>query len=170
MEVFEAIKTRRSIRHFLNKSIPKEDLNVITEAGLYAPSAHGTNPFEFIIVTEKNSINALSKTQKWSAFLKNSSAVIVILADESKSQRHFLEDSSAAIQNILLAARAKGLGACWNAVFSPTETKREEYVRKTLHIPEKYRVIANIGLGFTEKDQKEKDIADLKNNIHYEMF
>lgn len=149
-EISETIKTRRSIRKY-KKEIPSEELiKRCIEAACHAPSSKDSQPWSFVLVRDKEKIRELSKTQPYSRFLENAPFVIVALADENKSN-HWLEDCSCAIMLLLLEAHSLGLGACWNAVYLPGSQKREDYVKKVLNIPEKYRVIANIGIGYPEE-------------------
>ncbi|MFZ6016816.1 MAG: nitroreductase family protein [Nitrospirota bacterium] len=144
------MKTRRSIRKY-KKEIPSEELiKRCIEAACHAPSSKDSQPWSFVLVRDKEKIRELSKTQPYSRFLENAPFVIVALADENKSN-HWLEDCSCAIMLLLLEAHSLGLGACWNAVYLPGSQKREDYVKKVLNIPEKYRVIANIGIGYPEE-------------------
>jgi len=162
MEISEAIETRRSIRKY-KKDIPSDGLiRQCIEAACFAPSAHNSQPWKFIIIKEKEKIEALSETQFYSKFLSNAPVVIVALAEESKSSRHWVEDLSCAIMLLMLKARSLGLGTCWNAVYDPEDQKRENYVRKVLKIPDRYRVLANISLGFPDEKREKKNIKNFE--------
>ena len=155
MEFAELIKKRRSIRKY-KLEIPDMDLiKQCIEAACYAPSAHNSQAWKFIIVKNKEKIQQLGETQKHSQFLKNAPMAIVVLGEEGLSS-HFLEDCSCAIILLMLKASELGLGTCWNAVYGREE--REEYVRKVLGLSEKYRVICNIGIGYPDEKPPEKKI------------
>ena len=163
-DVFETIKTRRSIRRY-KKEMPDEALiKRCIEAACYAPSAKNAQPWSFVLVKDREKIKELSKTQIYSKFLGDAPFVIVALAEEEKSN-HWLEDCACAIVLLLLEAHYLGLGACWNAVYSPGSQKREDYVKKVLDIPIKYRVIANIGIGFPDEKPLPKKVKSLKECI-----
>ncbi|MEM5773191.1 MAG: nitroreductase family protein [Candidatus Aenigmatarchaeota archaeon] len=165
MELSEAIEKRRSIRKY-KKEVPSDDLiRKCVEAACFAPSAHNSQPWKFVVVKDKEKILALSKTQPWSAFLAGAPVVIVALAEESKSPRHWIEDLSCAIMLLMLKAAELGLGTCWNAVYSPEDQKREDYVRKILGIPSKYRVLANIGLGFPDEKPAKKKVKSFEEAV-----
>jgi nitroreductase len=165
MELSKAIETRRSIRKY-KKEMPSDDLiKQCIEAACHAPSAHNSQPWKFVVVKDKEKILALSKTQPYSAFLANAPVVIVALAEEEKSPHHWVEDLSCAIMLLMLKATELGLGTCWNAVYSPRDQKREEYVRKLLGIPSKYRVLANIGLGFPDEKPEKKKVKSFEEAI-----
>jgi nitroreductase len=148
MELDEVIRTRRSIRRYAPRPVDDELIRKCVEAACHAPSAHNSQPWKFVIVKQREKIHALSHTQPYSAFLRGAPAVIVALADPAKSPNHWLEDVSCAIMLLLLKVHELGLGACWNAVYHPQHQRREEYVRRLLDIPTRFRVIANIGIGY----------------------
>lgn len=157
MELSEAIQTRRSVRKYKQEVPGDELIRECIEAACFAPSAHNSQPWKFVVVKDKEKIKALSKTQPYSAFLSSAPVVIVALAEESKSPRHWVEDLSCAIMLLMLKAHEFGLGTCWNAVYQPGSQEREDYVRQVLKIPKGYRVLANIGLGFpAEKPGKKR--------------
>ena len=165
MELSQAIEARRSIRKY-KKEVPSDELiKKCIEAACFAPSAHNSQPWKFIVVKDEEKILALSKTQPYSAFLANAPVVIVALAEENKSPRHWVEDLSCAIMLLMLKAVELGLGTCWNAVYSPEDQKREEYVRKILGIPSKYRVLANIGLGFPDEKPAKKKVKSFEEAV-----
>jgi nitroreductase len=149
---------RRSIRNF-EKRIPEISLikKCIITAN-HAPSSHNSQPWKFIVVKDKQTIEKLSKTQIYSNFLKNAPMVIVALSDEKKSPNHFVEDCSCAIMLLMLQAAELGLGTCWNAVYQPGNQRREDYVRGILKIPKNYRVIANIAIGYPAEKPGKKEI------------
>jgi len=158
MQLDEAIRARRSIRKYKKEKPDMELIKKCIEAACWAPSAHNAQPWKFVIVTEKEKIRALSRTQKWSAFLVDAPCVIVVLADETKS-RHWIEDCSCAVMLLMLKASELGLGTCWNAVYMPENTAREEYVKKVLGIENKnLRVLCNIGIGWPAEKPKPKQI------------
>ncbi|MFH1701840.1 MAG: nitroreductase family protein [Nitrospirota bacterium] len=163
-DIFETIKTRRSIRKY-KKEIPDERLiNRCIEATCYAPSSKDSQPWSFVLVKDIEKIKELSKTQPYSGFLENAPIVIVALSDEGKSN-HWLEDCSCAIMLLLLEVHSLGLGACWNAVYHPEVQEREEYVRKVLNIDKRYRVIANIGIGYPDEEPLPKKVKSSKEAI-----
>ena len=164
MEMLEHLKNRRSIRRFLPKVIEKEKIEKIIQAACLSPSSKNTQPWEFFIVKNKQKIQALSKTQPYSAFLKTAPLVIVVVVDQKKSPGHFLEDGAIAAFSILLEASDLGLGACWNAVYHSSE-KREDYVREILNAPQNYRIICNIGIGYPDEKPGKKIVKSFDNAV-----
>lgn len=108
MEIFETIQKRRSIRSYTNQPIPREDLEKIINAGRLAPSGNNRQPWDFIVVTDRAMIQKLSVAAHWSA---NAGAMVVVVMDTAS--KYWVEDGSAAVENILLAATALGYGTCW---------------------------------------------------------
>ncbi len=159
MDFSDLLKKRRSIRKY-KKEMPSMDLieQCITTA-CNAPSAHNSQPWKFIIVKNREKINQLGETQRHSQFLKNAPMAIVVLADEELSN-HFVEDCSCAIMLLMLRAADLGLGTCWNAVYG--DEQREKYVRKVLNLPEKYRVLCNIGIGYPDEEPGSKATKSLE--------
>ncbi len=163
-DIFDIIKTRRSIRRY-KEEIPDEGLiRKCIEAACYAPSSKNSQPWLFILVKNRDKIKELTKTQPYSKFLESAPYAIVALAEEEKSN-HWLEDCSCAIMLLLLEAHSLGLGACWNAVYHPETDQREGYVRKVLNINKKYRVVATIGIGYPDEVPSMKKIKSLEEVI-----
>jgi nitroreductase len=163
-DIFELIKSRRSIRKY-KRDIPAEELiKRCIEAALYAPSAKNSQPWSFIIVKDKETIIQLSKAQPFTKFIENAPYVVVALADEKKSN-HWLEDMGCAIMSLLLEAHYLGLGACWGAIYDPENTERENHVRGILQIPENLRIIACIGIGYPDETPSPKKIKSLDEAI-----
>ncbi len=157
-DIFDIIKTRRSIRRF-KKEIPDEVLiRRCIEAACYAPSSKNSQPWSFVIVKDREKISYLSRTQPYAEFLQHAPIVIVVLADEKRSPNHWIEDCSCATMLLMLEAHSLGLGTCWCAVYLPDTQKRENYVRKVLDISDKFRVVAMIGIGYPDEEPESKTI------------
>lgn len=128
-DIIKNIKERRSIRKFKEEQIKDEELEVIVEAGIYAPSAHNEQPWHFTIIQNKDIISQINKESKmmmkdhhdkWIAKLGNNekfdihyNAPTVIVVSEKKDCYSKFVDVSAATQNMLLAAQSIGVGSCW---------------------------------------------------------
>ena len=156
MELDEVIKGRMSIRKYKEIVPDIELIRKCIEAAVYAPSAMNAESWRFYIVKNKKKIEALSGTQKYSEFLKDAPYVIVIAMREGES--HFLEDAACAAMILMLKAHELGLGTCWNAIYHPDSTYREQYVRDILNIPKKYRVVCSIGIGYPSEKIKKRTV------------
>ncbi len=165
METFNAIKGRRSIRKYKKGAvIDKKTLEEIVETGKYAPSARAEYPWQFIIITEPDRIKELTKiVGQYGKFMVNAAASIVVT---SKDAKYYLEDGSAATQNILLAAYAKGIGTCWIA------GDKKDYCPKVMEFinaPAGYKLVSIISVGVP--DEKPKKLKPNNSEIiHWEKF
>ncbi|NLM05589.1 MAG: nitroreductase family protein [Tissierellia bacterium] len=118
MEILEGIRTRKSIRRYTGK-IGSEEIDTLLRAGFAAPSAHNKRPWEFLVIRDEKIIDDICKIHKYARFLKDAGTGILVLGDSDKAfNRDFLiQDCSAALQNILLAAHGMDLGATWCGVY-----------------------------------------------------
>ncbi len=161
MDALEAIRKRRSIRNFTGESIPKADLETIVDSGRLAATGHNHQPWDFIVVTNKETIMQFLPAAPW---IIQAGAVIALVLDPET--RWWLEDGSAAIQNMLVASTALGYGACW---VEGDVLPREEHFKDLLNIPDEKRLMALIPVGVpAESPQREK--KPLAQVIHWEKF
>ena len=159
MSSIDFILTRRSIRRYDKKPIPKDILNQIFEAGRNAPSAANRQPIHFIIVNDEEAKKELSKGM-FNRHIKGSPAVIVGCADvkSTLTGKWAIVDTAIAMQNMVIAAWALGVGSCWIGDF------REEKVKELLKIPDKWKVVALVTLGYPAeqpKQRKKKPVEEL---------
>ncbi|MEM2465478.1 MAG: nitroreductase family protein [Candidatus Bathyarchaeia archaeon] len=141
MDVFEAIQKRRSARAYEPAPVPGEILEKILEAARLAPSAGNIQPWHFIVVTDAEKRKRLAEAP-FAGFLKEAPVVIVGCGDQGASPKWFMVDVAIAMQNIVLAATAEGLGTCLVGSFN------EDKIRDLLKIPSNYRVVALLALGY----------------------
>jgi nitroreductase len=142
LEVYEAIKIRKSVRAYDTKPIPDDVLMRVLEAGRAAPSANNGQPWHFIVVKSREKREVLSK-RIFARFLLESPIVIVGCAD--RRGRFHVVDVSIAMQQMVLAATAEGLGTCWIGDFD------EKVIRELLRVPEKYGVVCLLALGYPKE-------------------
>lgn len=142
MSLLDVVLSRRSIRKYEQKKIPSEVLGKILEAGRKAPSAANRQPWHFIVVTDDAIKRELSKGL-FNRHIKKSPVTIVGCADQGFVNRKWsIVDTTIALQNMIIAAWAVGVGSCWVGDF------KEEKVRRLLKIPNKWKVVALISLGY----------------------
>lgn len=141
MDVFEAVRKRRSIRAYEPTPVPEEKLERILEAARLAPSAENLQPWHFIVVRDKDMRRKLARAPL-AGFLGEAPVVIVGCGNRNSSPRWFAVDVAIAMQSMVLTATGEGLGTCWVGSF------REEEVRELLGIPEEYRVVALLAIGY----------------------
>lgn len=168
------LRKRRSIRSYKPSPIEDEKVAILKEALLRSPSSRGFNPWEFILVDDKQTLVALSRAkQHGSEFLKNASLGIVILGNEKRSDV-WVEDCSIASIIVQLTAEDLGLGSCWVQIRKRNhsdEISSEQYVQKLLQIPSHIRVLSIIGIGYP--NEKKEPVAEQKlqfNKIYHNMF
>jgi nitroreductase len=142
MSTLDVLRTRRSIRRYANKAIPDAVLREILGAAQHAPSAANRQPYHFIVITDAELKRALSKGL-WNRFVKAAPVTIVGCADTNGlTGKWAVIDTTIALQNMVIAAWSLGVGSCWIGDFN------EPGVKAKLHIPEKWRVVALLTLGY----------------------
>lgn len=162
MDTFKTIQMRRSIRDFTGEQIPISDLKKIINAGRLAPSGNNRQPWEFIVVTDRTILQRLSKAAAWSA---DASAMIVVVMDPVS--KYWVEDGSAAIENMLLAATALGYGSCW---LQGNAKPHEAEFKLLLNIPENLKILTLIPIGVTAQWPEDKEKRSMEDVLHWETF
>lgn len=173
MDVFKAIRTRRSIRAFTDRRVTDKEVEKLIEAARWAPSAGNIQPWEFIIVRDPKVRHGLCEAALNQTFVEEAPVVIVVCADSTRSSKGYgsrginlycLQDTAAATQNILLVAHAMGLAACWVGAF------REEAAKRVLGIPDELRPIAIVPVGHPAEKPRARPRRPLNNIAHHETF
>lgn len=168
--VIENIMTRTSIRQFTDRPISKDTLDLVVKAGMAAPSAVNAQPWAFIIVTEKDILNSLNELKPWFN-LKTATAAVIVCGDLNKAkegaEEYWVQDCSAATENILLAAHAYGLGAVWCGVYPNEDIVTG--VKKILDLPEKIIPLNVVTMGYPDENPEPKDKFKTE-NIHYQKW
>lgn len=161
MEALEAIRKRRSVRRYTGEPIPREDLETIVDAGRLAASGSNRQPWDFIVITERETIEALKVAASW---VEQAGAIIAVIMDPSS--RWWLEDGSAAIENMLIASTALGYGSCWLEGYT---LPHEQEFKTLLGVPEGKRLLTLIPIGVpVEWPSKEK--RSLEDVLHWERY
>ncbi len=171
MDVKEAIEKRKSTRSFLPKPVPINVVKEILRFANMAPSAGNLQARDFIIVDEEEKKNALAKAAH-QAFIKDAPVIIVACANYKRiapygvrgRELYVIQDVSAAVQNILLAATDYGLGTCWVGAFD------EEAVSSILSLPSYIRPLALIPIGYESMKERETERVNINNLIHFNKW
>jgi nitroreductase len=165
MSLVDVILSRRSIRSYERKKVPKGVLNRILEAGRQAPSASNVQPWHFIVLTDFEVKEKLSHG-RWNTFVKDSAFTVVGCAHvgDSYGQKWSTVDTTIALQNMVIAAWALGVGSCWIGDFI------EEDVKKLLNIPEDWRVLALISFGYPAEQPGSSWKKPLTEIVSYNKF
>jgi nitroreductase len=159
MSLIDFILTRRSIRRYEKKDIPEGVLAQILEAGRQAPSAVNKQPIHFIVVKD-NEIKKGFSNFLFNRFINDAPAVMVGCADVNSlmTGKWAIVDATIAMQNMVIAAWTLGVGSCWIGAFD------EEKVKELLKIPDKWKVVALVTLGYPAeqpKQRKKKPVEEL---------
>ena len=162
---FSLIRNRRSIRKYEKKPVETEKLEMLVDAALLSPSSMGSNPWVFIVVTDRTVLEKLSKAKPHGAtFLKDAPLAMVVCADPAKSSV-WIEDASIASIFIHLAAESMGLGSCWIQIRERmhSEVKHsDDYISEILDIPQHLRVEAMIAIGYPDEKKPPRGKKDLQ--------
>lgn len=143
-EALDLILKRRSIRAYTDSPVSNEQVDALLRAAMAAPSANDVRPWAFVVVRDAERRKALAKIHQWSSMCADAPLVIAVLGDPEESL-HWVEDCSAATENLLLAVAGLDLGAVWVAVYPHAD--REARVRQILGIPEQFRVLCLVPVG-----------------------
>ena len=165
MSLVDTVLTRRSIRRYQKKEIPKDVLNRILEAGRQAPSAANRQPLHFIVITDENIKREFSKGV-FNRFIKDTPLTIVGCANTSAvlTGKWAVVDTTIALQNMVIAAWVMGVGSCWIGDF------KEEKVKQTLQIPDKWKVVALVSLGYPSEQPKPRKKKPITKLVSFNKF
>lgn len=144
MDTFQAIQTRKSIRAYQDKPVPRDALERILEAGRLAPSARNIEPWHFIAVTDPEKRSALSKGM-YAKFVAGAPLVVVVCGDKKASSDWYAVDASLAAENMVLAAVNEGLGTCVVGSFDEAD------VKAVLKVPDNFEVLVMITVGYPKE-------------------
>jgi nitroreductase len=173
LDVFEAIKKRRSVRAYTSEEVSEEDVERLIEAARWAPSAGNIQPWEFVIVRNAETKRRLSDAALHQTFIEEAPVVIVVCADVARSSWGYgsrgsnlycLQDTAAATENMLLAAQALGLATCWVGAF------HEDEVAKVVNTPRNVRPVAIVPVGRPTKKPNAPPKRSIREIVNYETF
>lgn len=165
MDVLEAISGRRSIRSYRAEPVPEDKLVRVLEAGRWAPSSANRQPWRFLGVRDEQMRRKLADIAPFGGFMAQAPVTIAVVVDPQGSN-HPVEDGAAATENMLLAAHALGLGACWIGSYGSTY---EDRAKDLLGIPSDCCLLSLISLGYAA-ESPEKGRRDLSELVSYERY
>ena len=169
MDVFEAIRTRRSIRKYKDKQVPWDNIVTILQAGKYAPSAGNLQNWKFIVVKNDAKRKTIAKACLEQEWMEQSPIYIVVVAEPLKAERYYgtrgarlytIQGCAAAIDNMLLTAHSLGLGSCWVGAFD------EDEIWRILGLPEESFVQGIVTIGYADETPN----SPPKHRIEHIMF
>lgn len=169
MDALECLHTRRSIRQYTEEPVSDADIGTILDAAMIAPSAGNAQPWHFIVVRNKEVLQKLSTVHPYVGMAARAPLGVVVCAniDEGKYEGLWVQDCSAATQNLLLGAQAVGLGSVWTAVY-PFED-RVGALKEIFGLPEKVIPFSLVLLGYG-KDKQERKSRYNAAKVHQEKW
>ncbi len=173
MDLLDAIINRRSIRNYKKQELSQSSVERLLEAARQAPSAGNVQPWEFVVASTQKNKTDLSFAAYGQKDLQDASVVIVVCTDEKRAAEAYglrgktlycIQDTAAAIQNILLTACSMGLGTCWIGAF------KEDEVKKVINAPTYIRPVALIPVGYPNESPNARQRRPLTEITHKENF
>ncbi|MCM1033997.1 MAG: nitroreductase family protein [Paludibacter sp.] len=160
---------RRSIRQYADRPIEQEKVQALLEAALAAPSSKHLNPWEFVVIDDREILSTLAQCRTYgSQMLKQSALGIAVCVDASKTDTWQCDGAIAAC-HLLLCAEDLGLGGCWVQVYN--REGAEELVRRLCNIPENMNVLCIVSVGYKAEDKKPINPSKLQyDKIHYGQY
>lgn len=156
-DLLTLMRSRRSVRKFKNDPLPEGAVAHLLDAAIWAPSGGNAQPWHFVLVRDDETKRQLAAVASSQRFLEQAPLVVVVCADLERAfkayrdrgvQLYCLQDTAAATQNVLLAAHAMGLGACWIGAF------REQPVADVLALAAHLRPVALVPIGIPDEDPR----------------
>jgi|TARA_Y100000031_G_C8162653_1_gene357786 SagB-type dehydrogenase family enzyme len=169
MDVFDAIRGRRSIRKYKDKQVPWDNMVTILQSGKYAPSAGNLQNWKFIVVKNDAKRKAVAKACLQQEWMEEAPVFVVVVAEPLKAERYYgtrgarlytIQGCAAAMENMLLAAHSLGLGSCWVGAFD------EDEIWRILGLPEDASVQGVITIGYADENPE----PPVKHRIEHIMF
>lgn len=170
-QALQALFARRSVRKYKDREIPEAMIKDVLEATMAAPSAVAKDPWEFIVVRDKDMLGRIADGLPNGQMLRDAAVGLVICGDMDKAHDHqesyMLQDCSAAIENTLVAASMLGLGTCWLGVHPRQE--RVTHLRNLFGFPENVIPVSVIAMGWPA-EQKEPRTRYDEDKLHWEQW
>ena len=166
-DLIQTIFARRSIRKYTSEPVSEEHIQTLLEAAMAAPSASNRKPWQFIVVTDRERLDALAESHPHGKMLFDAALSISVCGDLTEMERYWVQDCSAATENLLLAAVALGLGAVWLGVYPRDE--RVAAVRDILALPDHITPLNLIAIGHPAEVKRPRTQFD-GDRVHRETW
>lgn len=161
------IDTRRSIRKYTAQSVAKHTIEQLIAAACLAPSARNQQPWDFLVVTDRQKLDAIPTVQHSCAFISQAPAAVIVCGDRHKNERFWPVDCAAATENLLLKAAELGLGSCWCAIY-PLEQEMAGF-KQLFGLPDQVEAFSLIVLGYPAEEKPQPD-RDPAGHTHWEQW
>lgn len=170
----ELLKNRRSTRLFTDEPVSEENVCTLMKAALMSPSGHRVNPWEFVLVEDKEMLKNLSVCKEHGAGLLEGAAMAVVVIADTEKTDVWIEDCSIATILIQLSAEELGLGSCWVQIRRRMDAGgvlAEDNVKSLLDIPANYAVLSIVGIGHKARETKPFDEEKMQwEKVHIGSF
>jgi nitroreductase len=165
--VLELIYSRQRVRDFADLPVSDDQIEAMLKAAMAAPSVQNRRPWHFVVVRERKTLDKLAKVHKYAYMLEKAPLAVVVCGDQKISEKYWVEDGCVATQNLLLAAKALGLGGVWISLYP--KKKHQNVVREMLDIPDHVGVLCILALGTPAKEQQQGTKFDSE-RVHQEEW
>lgn len=172
MNLIDGLLSRRSVRKYTDQPVSREIISKLITAAQYAPSAHNTRPWHFLVIEDQEVLKQMRHIQRSASFAENAPLAIIVCGDTEQAFHREKEgwtyvdiDCSAATQNILLAAHAQGLGACWCG--ATPMTKPIEGLKELFNLPENIKPFSIVVIGYPDEAPKQPEGREDSSRIHW---
>jgi nitroreductase len=156
-ERLQMIFSRRSIRAYTGEPVSQADIQSLLEAGMAAPSASNRKPWHFVVVTDRTTLRALARAHPFGKMLAGAALGIAVCGDPAVSD-WWVQDCTAATENILIAVAGLGLGGVWLGCHGRSE--REQAIRDVLGIPDAIHVLSMLSIGYPDETKEARTQYD----------
>ena len=163
----DAILARRSIRKYTSEPVSEEQIKALLEAAMAAPSGMNRKPWHFVAVTDRLTLDKLGDVARSWGMLKEATLAVVACGDPAISEKYWVQDTVAAIENLLIAVSMLGLGAVWLGCHPNPE--RVEPTREILGIPEEIDPIAVLSIGHPAEEKEPRTQYD-EERVHRDKW
>jgi nitroreductase len=166
-EFVQTIFARRSIRKYTGEPVGEGDVKALLEAAMAAPSASNRKPWQFVVVTERQTLDALAEAHPHGKMLFEAPLCISVCGDLTERETYWVQDCSAATENLLLAVTSLGLGAVWLGVYPKDD--RVVAVREILGLPETITPLNLVSIGHPAEEREARTQYD-EARVHHERW
>lgn len=169
METIKAILNRRSIRKYESKAVKEETIELLLKSAMYAPSARDNKAWHFIVIRNREILDAITTVHPYAQMLKEAPLAILVCGDKKieETEAYIIQNCSAATQNLLLSAYDQGLGTVWLGIY-PREP-RIEGLKKLLNLPENILPVSLVAVGYPAETVEFPDRFKTE-LIHYDKW
>ena len=169
--IIDNIMTRSSVRNYTSQKVDKEKIEILLKAGMAAPTAGNKQPWELLVVDDKEILTGITKLIKGAHMADKAPLAICVLGSPDKAlvPEYWMQDCSAVSENILLAAHGMGLGAVWCGAYPDNNTGKVEGLKKLLNLPEGTYTLSVIVIGHPAGESVVKDKWNPE-KVHYNRY